>query len=349
VSFWGSISSMISVLVAGIGGASLGTEIVKALRLAGGYRILGCDVSPLAFGHYAELCDETLLLPRESYTQNLLEIARSRSIQVVIPGADETMKLIAGASQEFLRAGVQLAMNAPDVVHRLADKDKCFLELERFNIKIPRTVAVKDAGVLQSVPYPCIIKPSTDSGGSAFVFFARDRAEAALYSAYLKANGKSVVAQEYIPHTFGEFTVGVLSDPFGQVIDAIALKREFPAKLSVQARGEDFLISSGITQGHIGYYPDVCAKAREIAVAVGSVGPMNIQGRIDSLGHFLPFEINPRFSASTYLRALAGFNEVDHFIRNLLGRSQTQPLKVRAGWYLRSLTEVVVPEGALVS
>ena len=40
---------MKSVLIAGIGGGSLGTEIAKSLRLAGAYRILGCDVSPLAF------------------------------------------------------------------------------------------------------------------------------------------------------------------------------------------------------------------------------------------------------------------------------------------------------------
>jgi carbamoyl-phosphate synthase large subunit len=42
----------VRVLVAGIGGASLGTEILKALQLAGRYELFGCDISPMAFGHY---------------------------------------------------------------------------------------------------------------------------------------------------------------------------------------------------------------------------------------------------------------------------------------------------------
>ncbi|MCS6955556.1 MAG: hypothetical protein NZM44_04305 [Candidatus Calescibacterium sp.] len=37
------------VFVAGIGGASLGTEIVKALMLANNYEIYGGDISDLSY------------------------------------------------------------------------------------------------------------------------------------------------------------------------------------------------------------------------------------------------------------------------------------------------------------
>jgi carbamoyl-phosphate synthase large subunit len=181
------------------------------------------------------------------------------------------------------------------------------------------------------------------------VLFARNREEANLYATYLKVAGKRPIAQEYIAHTNGEFTVGVLSGPDGTVLGVIAMERAFPAKLSIASKGHDFLISSGFSQGHFDQYPSVCETARTIALAVGSVGPLNIQGRVDKAGRFLPFEINPRFSATTYLRALAGFNEVDHFIRRLMGE-EARPLGLsRPGWYLRSLTEVVVPEGKLLS
>ena len=80
------------------------------------------------------------------------------------------------------------------------------------------------------------------------------------------------------------------------------------------------MISSGYSRGHIGPYEEICSTASAIAEAVGSRGPLNIQGRIDADGCFVPFELNPRFSASTYLRTLAGFNEVDHFIKCRLGR-----------------------------
>jgi len=343
------VRRLITVLVAGIGGASLGTEIAKSLLLAGDYNIIGCDVSPLAFGHYAQLCNKSYLIPSADYVDHILEIARREQAEVVIPGAEEPMRLISGSSERFSGNGICLAMNAPALVARLSDKDSCFVELQRLGVRIPRTVVVTNAHDIGDVPIPCIIKPAVESGGSSFVFFARDRHEAEIYAAYLKKNGKRPIAQQYIAPEFGEFSVGVLSGTNGDLLGRIALKREFPAKLSVSAKGNDFLISSGFSQGHVGDYPDVCKTACEIAMAVGSVGPLNIQGRVNAEGHFIPFEINPRFSASTYLRALAGFNEIDHFIRLLVGERDLPPLLSRPGWYLRSLTEVVVLEGMLKS
>jgi carbamoyl-phosphate synthase large subunit len=339
----------ITVLIAGVAGASLGTEVAKALRMAGGYYIVGCDVSALAFGHYGAICDETVLMPQEGYIDRLIAVAYDRNVRVVIPGADVTAQLIAAAAERFREAGIAVAVNSARVVATLSDKESCFAELARLGFAIPQTAGIAAPADLDAIAYPCVVKPARDSGGSAFVFFARNRAEAELYFSYLRANGKHVIAQEYVSHEHGEFTVGVLNDPSGKLIDSIALKRAFPAKLSVLAQGEDFLISSGYTQGHIGLYPEVVETARKIATAVGSTGPINVQGRVDHSGRFLPFEINPRFSASTYLRALAGFNEIDYFIRSLLGEPQNTELTIRPGWYLRSLTEAVVPEGSILA
>ena len=52
------------ILVSGIAGASLGTEIAKSLHHAGGYDILGCDISPLAFGHYDQNFGSTYVVGR---------------------------------------------------------------------------------------------------------------------------------------------------------------------------------------------------------------------------------------------------------------------------------------------
>lgn len=40
------------VLIAGLAGASLGTEILKCLTVVEGYEVFGCDISPLAYGLY---------------------------------------------------------------------------------------------------------------------------------------------------------------------------------------------------------------------------------------------------------------------------------------------------------
>ena len=117
----------------------------------------------------------------------------------------------------------------------------------------------------------------------------------------------------------------------------------FHTKLSRLWEARNGLISSGYSQGRIDEYPQVRETAEAIAIAAGSVGPLNIQGRMQN-GKFMPFEINPRFSASTYLRCLAGFNEVDIYLRNLLqGQTPSVPT-VRPGYYLRSLCELATPQ-----
>lgn len=76
------------------------------------------------------------------------------------------------------------------------------------------------------------------------------------------------------------------------------------------------------------------------------MGPINIQGRVRS-GVLMPFEINPRFSASTYLRALAGFNEIDMLLGYLITGELPSPISIKPGWYLRSLTEDYVTKEAV--
>jgi len=115
---------MITVLVAGIAGASLGTEIAKSLRLAGGYHIIGCDPSPLAFGHYSDLCDKTVRVSLDRYIDHIVEISRKEHVQVIVPGAEEPMRLITAAACRFSQEGIRLAMNSQDVVKR------CFIEVQ---------------------------------------------------------------------------------------------------------------------------------------------------------------------------------------------------------------------------
>jgi carbamoyl-phosphate synthase large subunit len=342
--------STTTVLVAGIAGASLGTEIAKALgRAAIRYRILGCDISPLAFGHYSDYFEKTFLVEPDDYVANLLALCTRERVDAVVPGGDRPMALIAAAKALFAETGVAVAMNSAQIVARCSDKFACSEALASLGFTVPRGTLVADDAAAARQPVPCVVKPNAQGGGSAYVFYAHTRTEVELYARYIRDNGREAVAQEYVPLDGGEFTVGVLSLPNGSVAGAIALKRAFPAKLSIAASGPHFLISSGVTQGHIGSYPAVTQAAIEMAKALGSVGPLNVQGRLDSKGRFVPFEINPRFSASTYLRALAGFNEIDVFLQELLALEGDRTLTVRPGWYLRSLTETHVADGDLVS
>lgn len=336
------------VLIAGIAGASLGTEIAKALDHAGGYDILGCDISPLAFGHYDVRFTSTFLIDREGYAQNLLDLCIREQVDCVIAGGEEPAVLIGRNHEQFARAGVRLGQNNPQLTERLAHKGRCFEILASAGIRTPRTRTVEPGTDIGDFPMPCIVKPAVASGGSVFVFFVRSREEARLYCTYLHNNGLVPLIQEYLPEDNGEFSVGVLSLHDGSCAGAIALKRAFDSKLSVAMRGQDFVISSPYSQGLIEAHPAICETAELIARRLGSTGPLNIQGRVAADGTFVPFEINARFSGGTYLRTLAGFNEVDWYVRHLLGLEPRTALNITPGWYLRSLSEVAVPLGKTV-
>jgi len=341
-----AISNPLKIMVAGIGGASLGTEICKSLRLAQRYVVYGCDVSPTAYGLYDSGFEATYRVDRNNYVETVIDACRQAGAAWLIPGGEQPMTLLGAAAQTLAEHGIRLLANDAPLVAAFSDKQLTFERLAQAGFPIPRTTPIAGPDDLAHVGLPCIVKPATGSGGSASVFFAVTVDEAMTYAEFIRRSGSTPIAQEYVGDDEGEFTIGVLSLPDARVAGSIALRRVMDAKLSVAYRGRGGLVSSGYSQGYIGEFPELCAQAERIAAAIGSRGPINVQGRVRN-GVLLPFEINPRFSASTYLRALAGFNEIDLLVRYLNdGEIPARPT-IRAGWYLRSLTECFVPDEQL--
>lgn len=337
-----------SVMIAGIGGASLGTEIMKCLVLAGKYEIFGCDISATAYGLYEKSFRKTFKIDRDNYIMSVINACKQAGSSWLIPGGEQPMVLLGEDQQKLETYGIHLVANSKEIIRTFSNKSTTFNILDSFGIPIPNTVLVEGDADLESFGMPCIIKPSTGSGGSTMVFFATSIDEAMIYSEFIRRMGGTPIAQEYIPDDEGEYTVGVLSWPDGELTGSIVLQRVLEAKLSVAMRGRGGVISSGYTQGYIGDFPHIKRQAEAIAVALDSRGPINIQGRMRN-NIFLPFEINPRFSASTYLRAMAGFNEVDLFLSFLISGEKKHIDNICNGFYLRSLIEKYIPMEQIVS
>jgi len=330
-----------AVLIAGIGGASLGTEIFKSLMIAKRYTIYGCDISPYAFGHYQNGFYSTFLVDPNHYVESIRTICLKHNIRAVIPGGEQPMILLGPYQDEFNALGIKITSNTSEVITVCANKDRLFDHFHTLNIPCPQTIHVRHESELIDFPCPCIIKPASGTGGSQMVFLASTKKEAKQYLSYILQNTEIALVQEYISVDEGEFTIGVLSLPNKKLVGSIALQRLFHAKLSVMSKTNIGLISSGYSQGLIDLFPDLCEQAEKIAIALHSAGPINIQGRVRN-GILLPFEINPRFSASTYLRAMAGFNEIDIYLQYVLYGIESFSLQVRPGYYLRSLSETFI-------
>jgi len=336
-----TLNQPIKVMIAGIGGASLGTEIGKCLRLAGKYEIYGCDISPTAYGLYDKGFTETFRINRDDYVAEVLKVCHQAGAKWLIPGGEQPNALLGAAAEQLAVEGIRVVTNDAATVGLFSDKQATFKKLAACGIPIPKTAELSTADDVHAVGLPCIIKPATGTGGSASVFFAVTTDEALIYAEFIRRNGSVPIAQEYVVDDEGEFTIGVLSLPDERVVGSIALRRVLDAKLSVAYRGRGGVVSSGYSQGYIDVFPDLCQQAERIATVIQSRGPINIQGRVRN-GVLMPFEINPRFSASTYLRALAGFNEIDMLLGYLISGEMPSPNSIRPGWYLRSLTETHV-------
>jgi carbamoyl-phosphate synthase large subunit len=336
------------ILVAGLAGASLGTEILKCLFQSNVYEIFGCDISPLAYGLYEEKLQKSFVADKENYIDSITSICRENDIQYVIPGGEQPMVLLAQANEALKANRIHLVSNTPDIINLFSDKQKTFVFLRDQGILIPKTITVNHEDDLNGFTFPCIVKPSSGTGGSDSVFLASSREECILYVELLKRNGRVAIVQEYIGLEEGEFTVGVLSGTDGQILGSIAMKRSFTSKLSVAYRGKKGLISSGYSQGLIEDFSEIRKQAEKIAIASQSKGPLNVQGRVMN-GVLIPFEINPRFSASTYLRAMAGFNEVNFYLQHLTNKKTKFPFTLREGYYMRTFDEMFIPNNKTAS
>ena len=103
--------------------------------------------------------------------------------------------------------------------------------------------------------------------------------------------------------------------------------------------GDNLVISSGISMGKIGKFPEVTKQCAEISKKFGARGPINIQCRLVD-GIVSVFEINPRFSGTTSLRALVGYNEPEFFIKKyLLGINFSPDFPFREAFISRNLVE----------
>jgi len=336
----------VKVLIAGIGGGSLGLEIFKCLRLAGGYEIIGCDISEKALGLYEYGFKKTILLSKSdncTYARNLLKLCLTENIKFVIPGAEKVNSILNQERTIFQEANVYLLINSKEVIDLCSNKLKTLEFLRQQGISVPETLLVrtqKDCNGLTKFPY--IVKPSEGAGASNLVFLAENKKEIIFFVEYLRQRGYKAVVQQYIDSK-EEYTVGVLSLPNGIVVGSIALRRFLESKLSISSQYNDRVISSGWSQGEIQNFSKIRKQAECIARTIKNCGAVNIQGRVGSDGIFYPFEINPRHSGTSYLRALAGFNEPHYLLRYLNYAEILPELKINKGYYLRGLTEMSVP------
>jgi carbamoyl-phosphate synthase large subunit len=342
----------ISILVTGVAGGTIGEQAVKALRCGLlPYRIVGTNVTPTHVrAGFVEAWETLPPAEDPAYPGSVSKLIRKHGIQFVIPGSEPELLRLARDRSSLEAEGARLLANSLEIIGTCTDKGKTFRTLSALGVRIPATFEIQDLSDVSRIPslYPFVVKPA-HGGGSAAVFLAQTEEELRFFVEYHLRYGWRSVVQEYVGAATDEYTVGVLHFPNGACAGTVVMHRQILSGLSHRFRvpnrtgrrelGETLAISSGISQGEIGDFPEIRKTAEAIAGGLGSVGPMNLQGRWDGR-QFVPFEINPRFSATSSMRAMAGFNEPEILINwHLTGGREMRAPEVRKGTFERGLVE----------
>lgn len=306
----------INILVTGIGGGGHGEQILKSLKLANDLDlfIVGTDLTKYTVGK--RYIDKFYIVPKANdskYLGIIEEIIDKHDIKFIFHGSEPELKFISENREWFANKGVYHPLNSTEIIKQCMNKFETYKALKEKGFNLPRFKKIDVIEDINKVDFfPIVLKPSTGSGGSSYVFVALNKKEAKLLVEFMLLKNIDIVAQQYIGTENDEYTIGVSADNKGNILGSVVVKRVINNALTTYSSVSDgdkrYIISSGISQGYVCKHTELQKQAEDIAKSLDSRGPLNIQCRW--LNNELKlFEINPRLSGTTSLRSMAGYNE----------------------------------------
>lgn len=303
-----------SILVTGTGGGS-GQSVLKALQNTG-YRVIATDNFPLAAGLYTTgkgyLTPET---DSPAFIERLLAICKTEGVQLIFPGLDSELAVMARHRETFAKNGITLVVSSESVVSICDDKLATADFLKRQGLPFPRTWTLRDFPD-EALPFPIVIKPKAGGARSRGVRVVRTAAE--LAAARLELNGAAFVAQEMIQEP--EYSCGTVTLN-GHCAGAIVLRR-------ILRDGDTY---KAFVERHAG----IEAFVMDVANRLQPFGACNFQLRMRDGVPYI-FEFNGRCSGTTNCRALAGFNEpkmiADFILKGIPPAFEVRPITVLRYW-----------------
>lgn len=319
------LTSRHTVLVTGAGGAAAVT-VLASLR---GYAdLVAADIDPMAVGLYLVPPSHRVLLPRGDdprFVPALLRAAIDHSADLVVPTVDSELRAVSAARDEFAAHGIDLLVESTDTLDLCLDKVRLVSHCAPV-VRVPATEIVTDAtsydDLVRALGEPFIVKPRQGAGGRGFAFVRRadDLREV--------PHDGSMMGQEDLPGD--EFSIDVLGSPDGHIVAAVPRRRD--------------KIDSGIAvAGRTMTDPALEAFGRAVAGAIGVIGVVNVQAKMDRQGRPALLEVNARFPGTMSLTQAAGIDMPLLAVQARFGRRLPAELGFRTIAVVRHWTEVVVP------
>ncbi len=304
-------------------GSGIGQSVVHSCRLSSlPLHLIGYDASALAYGAYD--CHEHHRVPLSGapdYPERLLESCLRDRVQLLIPGLDQDLPILAGQAPCFEEQGVRVLVGGDAFIRLSRDKRVWGRTLNEFCAHILTGFTPQEA--LESIRagllhFPLIAKPI---GGSASAGVRILKSE----PDFDDLSGEFVVQPYALPHeddpSSPAIRKAIEQSRLIQVAEIsyqwlVSKQGEILGRFASRNRLKDGVPIEIIPVDDEPYW-DVLAPLAPYLREKGMRGPVNFQGRMTREGPRF-FEMNGRFTGITGLRALFGFNEVDRAIRDFL-------------------------------
>ena len=263
--------------------------------------------------------------------QMQLRALGDHSVDLVLIGSHAEAPRMARLREELeQRTGAVIAVGPVDAVDAWIDKDRTAQRLRAAGCHYARSIVSSSprlshqvVQLVEQIGFPLVVKPRSGQGsrgvGIVRTMDQLERATAALAAPLI---------QEYLGDEDSEYTTAVLADRAGTIAGTVTMRRQLVAGTTVVAE--------------IGDHPEIAAECRRVIRALGLCGPGNVQMRMTERGP-VTFEVNPRFSGTTAMRALAGWNDVAAVVGHYLHGEPMQVGPARPGRVTRFYDEVFVP------
>ncbi len=296
------------------------------------YSILGSDIVYEASGLYRVNKAALIKKPDEdAYIETIIELAKENNIHAIFVGSDLELQVLSQNKNRIEKeTNAKILTNPSNVVEICRDKYLTFEFLKDNNLNfIPSSLEETLYDFIKEYSFPMVVKPCQGFGSQLFSV-VKDHKELDFAIVSIKKYGWRPLIQKYLDDNEKEFTVGITIDSKSKyVMSSISIKK---------------LLKHGQTyKAIIKNYPQIRSVSEKIAKKIGGTGALNIQLRIDQ-DDKLPkvIEINPRFSATTPMRSVAGINEPDIVIRNFVNGEKIRMFDYKSLLCLRYWNETYI-------
>jgi carbamoyl-phosphate synthase large subunit len=300
-------------------GSPVSWGLIEELR-SKGVEVIGADANEQSFAFH--LLEKSYVIPKGNhpdFIKKIIELVNKEKPDAIITGPEEELLALSSHKKVIENKGTLLLCPDRESVEICADKKKTNEFFVRMGIPIPEIFPN-----VESVRYPCIIKPRFGRGSEG-IQIAHSERELRCYL----VNFDNQIVQEFIEGD--EYTIDVLSDKDGNSLSIVP-------RIRIQTHSGVSVKGVTVRDSEIIEYCKIIAKELKL------FGPSCIQC-IRGKNGVKFIEINTRFGGGAILSIKADSKIIPNLLKLIKGEKTKPSISFKEGLtMLRYFSEVFLDE-----